>query len=170
MHKSLCQQAAKTLVGIKVRTNNAAEADPMTGKIFPCVQDYFHKGRAEQIAHRSKPGTTYCVYTDYEAEHCDPASCNYHGDYSYFIGEEVDSVGQLPESYVSITLPAQSYAKLTNGPASMPDVVRKPWQAIWNMSPEELGGKRSFGADYEVYDERATDHDNIVLDIFIGID
>jgi predicted transcriptional regulator YdeE len=51
----------------------------------------------------------------------------------------------------------------------MPDVVKKPWTQIWAMSPHDLGGKRAFLADFEIYDERANDHQNIVLDIYIGI-
>lgn len=35
--------------------------------------------------------------------------------------------------------------------------------------PEQLGGERSYIADFEVYDERASDHLNVVLDIYIGI-
>ena len=37
------------------------------------------------------------------------------------------------------------------------------------MSPRELGGKRKYETDFEIYDERATDHQNIVLDLYIGI-
>ncbi len=32
-----------------------------------------------RITHRKKPGTTYCVYTDYKSGAA--------GDYTYFIGE-----------------------------------------------------------------------------------
>jgi predicted transcriptional regulator YdeE len=51
----------------------------------------------------------------------------------------------------------------------MPQVVREPWFAIWNMSPVELGGARSYLTDFEIYDERAVDHEKIVLDICIGL-
>jgi predicted transcriptional regulator YdeE len=52
----------------------------------------------------------------------------------------------------------------------MPDVVVKTWESIWKMSPVELGGKRRYAADFEIYDERAADHQNIVLDVFVGIE
>jgi len=52
----------------------------------------------------------------------------------------------------------------------MPEVVREPWFKIWQMSEEDLGGKRLYKSDFEIYDERASDHQNIVLDIFIGIE
>jgi len=150
------------LVGISVRTNNEAEINPLAGKIFGCVQRYFHQALCEKIPHRKKPGTTLCVYTDYENGHA--------ADFTYFIGEEVDSFGDYPSDFVTHTIPAQDYVKFTNGPASMPEVVREPWLKICKMNEEDLGGKRLYVADFEVYDERASDHQNIVLDILIGIE
>jgi predicted transcriptional regulator YdeE len=65
----------------------------------------------------------------------------------------------------------QIYSKFTTAPNSMPDVVRNAWQQIWNLSEKELGGKRSYYADFEIYDERASDptHQKVILDIYIGI-
>ena len=51
----------------------------------------------------------------------------------------------------------------------MPDVIVNAWKEIWEMSPKQLGGHRSYKADFEIYDERAADHQNIVLDLYIGI-
>jgi predicted transcriptional regulator YdeE len=161
MKKIQTYQAKKKIVGIKVRTNNQLEANHLDGKIFPIVKRYFHQNVAAGIPNRVHPGTTLCIYTDYES--------NYQGDYTYFIGEEVNSFESVPAGLESLTIPAQKYTKFTNGPGSMPDVVRKPWQQIWQMTPDELGGDRSYVADFEVYDERARDHQNIVLDIYIGI-
>ncbi|CDZ80123.1 hypothetical protein BN1013_00628 [Candidatus Rubidus massiliensis] len=57
----------------------------------------------------------------------------------------------------------------TTTPASMPDVIVNAWEEIWEMTPKQLGGHRSYKTDFEVYDERATDHKNIVLDLYIGL-
>ncbi|MBL4817760.1 MAG: AraC family transcriptional regulator [Deltaproteobacteria bacterium] len=149
------------LVGISVRTNNKLEIDPNTGKIFGIVQKYFHGQLADQIQDRKKPGTTFCAYTNYESDH--------NGDYTYLIGEEVNDFGTLPEGFEKLSIPAQAYAKFTNGPGPMPEVVREPWFKIWNMSAQDLGGERSYQTDFELYDERAADHEKIVLDIFIGL-
>ncbi len=51
----------------------------------------------------------------------------------------------------------------------MPDVIVNAWKKIWEMSPKDLGGKRSYQTDFEIYDERAADHQNIVLDLYISI-
>ncbi len=161
MQKELLKQEEILLVGIKVRTSNKAELDPHAGKIFGCVQKYFHGNLAEQILNRTHPGTTFCAYTEYESDHT--------GEYTYFIGEGVSSFDEIPEGLETLTIPAQTYVKFTNGPGSMPDVLRKPWEKIWEMSNEELGGSRAFHTDFEIYDERASDHAKIVLDILIGI-
>ncbi|MEI6806019.1 MAG: GyrI-like domain-containing protein [Myxococcaceae bacterium] len=149
------------LLGISLRTNNKTEIDPLAGKIFPCIQRYFHGQLANQILNRKKPGTTFCAYTDYESD--------YTGDYTYLIGEEVTDFDNVPDGFETLTIPAQNYTKFTNGPGSMPQVVMEPWFAIWSMSPVELGGTRSYLTDFEIYDERAADHEKIVLDICIGL-
>jgi predicted transcriptional regulator YdeE len=133
----------------------------LQGKIFPCIKEYFHHNIAAQIPDRVSPGTTYCIYTQYESDHL--------GDYTYVIGEEVSSFDHVPSDLEMITIPAQKYVKFTNGPGSMPDVVRMPWLQIWQMGEAELGGKRLYLADFEVYDDRVRDRQNIVLDIYIGI-
>ena len=135
----------------------------MKGNIFPCVQRYFQKGLAEKILHRKKPGTTFCAYTDYETDHT--------GAYTYFIGEEVLSFeNTLSEEFQTLVVPKQRYTRFTTGPAPMPDVIEKAWKNIWTMSANQLGGKRSYHTDFEIYDERASDHQNIVMDLCIGIE
>lgn len=52
----------------------------------------------------------------------------------------------------------------------MPDVIMNAWEKIWKMSHKQLGGRRSYKTDFEIYDERSTDHQNIVLDLYIGIE
>lgn len=162
MKKSIQQRQEIKIIGIKVRTNNLAELDPNKGKLPPCVQKYFHQNLAAQIPTRINPGTTYCTFSEYESDHT--------GHYTYLIGEAVSSFSQVPEHLETLIIPAQTYVKFTNGPGSMPDVVRKPWQQIWEMSSKDLGGKRRYLADFEIYDERASDHQKIILDIYVGID
>ncbi len=150
------------LIGIQVRTNNKNEIDPMTGKIFPIVKRFFQEQLFDKIPHRTKPGTTFCCYTAYESNHT--------GDYTYFIGEEVSTLADVPADFNTLIIPAQTYAKFTTGPAPMPDVVRNAWFSIWQMTDADFGGKRRYATDFEIYDERANDHQNIVMDLFIGVE
>lgn len=151
------------LVGISMRTCYQNEVDKMKGRILPCVQRYFHGAISEKIPNRKTPSTTFCVYTDYESD--------YTGAYTYFIGEEVSSFDySLPEELQKLVIPAQQYVKFTTNPAPMPDVIVNAWKKIWDMSSKELGGKRCYKSDFEIYDERAADHQNIVLDAYVGIE
>jgi predicted transcriptional regulator YdeE len=151
------------LVGISVRTSYQNELDKMKGSIFPCVRKYFHEASAEKISNRVKPGTTFCAYTDYESDH--------KGEYTYFIGEEVSSFPtDLPDGFQTMIIPKQKYAKFTTKPAPMPDVITNAWEKIGEMPPSQLGGKRAYQTDFEIYDERSADHQNIILDLYIGIE
>lgn len=150
------------LVGITVRTNNRNEENWMSGKIFPCVLKYFNEKLFEKIHNRKNPGRTFCVYTEYESD--------YNGDYTYFIGEEVTSFNLPLEGELKpLTIKPQKYVKFTTEPGPMPDVLKNAWQAIWKMSDADFGSPRHYYADFEIYDERAKDHNNLVLDLYIGI-
>ena len=37
------------------------------------------------------------------------------------------------------------------------------------MTSDDLGGERRYSTDFEVYDERAANPQNAVLDIYVGI-
>lgn len=161
MKKTITTQPEIKLVGMKTRTCNKDEMNWETGKLFPCIQAYSHQGIAQTIQNRKKPGTTLCLYTGYESDH--------NGFYTYFIGEEVESFENIPEGLEKHVIPAQKYVKFTTEPGAMPDVVKEPWLKIWEMTPAELGGERAYLSDFEIYDERAADHQNVVLDILIGI-
>jgi predicted transcriptional regulator YdeE len=149
------------LIGITARTNNANEINPTLAKISPTVQKYFFGGLPSQIPNRLKPQTTYCAFTDYESDTT--------GDYTYFIGEEVSSFEDVPEGFQTLTIPPQAYAKFTTEAGPMPDVVIGAWQKIWQMTPQDLGGSRGFRTDFEIYDERAADPQNVTFDLYIGI-
>ncbi len=163
MKKELVSLPAKLVVGISTRTNNQQEITPEKGRIWPCVMSYFHQNLAQTIPNRKNPGVTLCLYTDYESDHT--------GDYTYFIGEEVTSIENLPQGVEVLAVPAQHTMKFTTQPGNMPEVIRNAWFEIWSLSADDLGGKRIYKADFELYDERANtpDHIGIVVDIFIGI-
>ena len=162
MKKTTVELPEIKLIGITARTNNANEMDPGLAKIGPTIQKYFQNATAEKILHRKKAGVTYCIYTDYESDMT--------GEYTYFIGEEIENFTNQADELHQLTILKQSYAKFTAGPGAMPEVCIHTWQKIWQMSPEELGGRRSYLADFEVYDERASDPQQTTLDIYIGVE
>jgi predicted transcriptional regulator YdeE len=160
MKKAATSKSVIKLVGLSIRTSNQKELDPATAKIGLLVQDYFGLGVANQIQDRQNPGVTYSVYTEYESDHT--------GEYTYFIGEEVSSIDNVPNGLRIITIPESQYQRFTTAPGVMPAVVIQAWQSIWQMSPQELGGERRYLADFEIYDQRAMDPNSTVVDIYIG--
>ena len=158
------------IVGISERTNNANEANPATAKIGPTVQSYMQENVPAKINNRARPNVNFCVYTDYEHEKItDPTKCEYNGDYTYFIGEVVKSFDNVSPDLKTLSIAKQRYVKFTTPKGAMPDIVVNAWMEIWKMTSEELGGERSFIADFEVYDEGASDLQNAVVHIYIGI-
>ena len=161
MKKILATQPEIKLVGITARTNNKNEMDPVTAKIGGLLGRYWSENIAAQIAERKNPSVTFSVYTAYES--------NEHGDYTYFLGEEVESFTHVPAGLQAITVPAATYQKFTTPAGKMPEVVIDAWQQIWKMSANDFGGARAYQADFELYDQRASDLANAVVDIYIGI-
>lgn len=149
------------LVGLAVRTNNKNEMNPQTSKIGELASRFWSQNIAGQIPNRKNPGVTLSVYTKYDS--------NEHGDYTYFIGEEVDLFENVSEDLQRLTIPEARYQKFTTPAGKMPEVVINAWQEIWKMSANDFGGERAYIADFEVYDQRASDPANTSLDIYIGI-
>ncbi len=161
MKKELVNKREIKLVGLSTRTNNQNEMDAKTAKIGALMGEFFGKNKAVHISGRKSPGKTFSVYTEYASDE--------HGDYTYFIGEEVTSFDDVSSELSQLIIPAATYQKFTTNPGKMPEVVINAWQKIWKMTPDDFGGKRAYQADFEVYDERAHDPSNVSLDIYIGI-
>jgi predicted transcriptional regulator YdeE len=158
------------LVGITTRTNNVSEMNPLTAKISSTIQSYMMNKLSSQIQGRARPSVNYCIYTDYESEKItDSNKYEYHGDYTYFIGEEVESFDNVPDDFTKITIPEQKYIKFTTSHGPMPAIVISAWMEIWNMTAKESGATRSFTTDFEVYDERAQNLLNAEVDIYIAV-
>lgn len=161
MKKELANQPEIKIVGLTTRTNNKNEMNPQTAKISTLVSHYFSQAIANQIPHRKNPGVTFSVYTEYDSDE--------HGDYTYFIGEEVDRFENILSGFKTLIILPAAYQKFTTSEGQMPEVVIHAWQEIWKMSVNDLGGKRTYVADFEVYDQRALDPAHASLDIYIGI-
>lgn len=164
MKKQMTQLGEIKLVGLTARTNNRDEIVPEKSKIAALAGAYWGGQEGNNIQHRVTPGVTYAVYTDYESDE--------NGEYTYFIGEAVDSFdGQDTERFETLTIPASHYQTFTTPTGPMPDIVIAAWQEIWQMQqPEGFGGKRRYIADFEVYDARAADPSAASIDVYIGVD
>jgi predicted transcriptional regulator YdeE len=160
MKKELINKPEIKLVGLAVRTNNKNERNPNTSKIGGLAGQFWNQNIVSKIAHRKNPGITLSVYTEYDSDE--------HGDYTYFIGEEVSSFENMSSELQKLTIPAAKYQKFTTPIGKMPEVVINAWQQIWKMSASDFEGDRVYIADFEVY-PRALDPANMSVDIYIGI-
>jgi predicted transcriptional regulator YdeE len=70
---------------------------------------------------------------------------------------------------VAKKIPAGRYAVFTTerGPAAK--VVPEAWMGINSLPKSAVGGDRVYGADFEIYDERASDPQSVQVDIYLGI-
>ncbi|WP_331370621.1 GyrI-like domain-containing protein, partial [Rickettsia felis] len=161
MNKVITQLSEIKLVGITAHTSNAAEMNADTAKIGTTMQRFFADKLQDKILNRKTPEKIFAVYTNYENDAT--------GEYTYFFGEEVTSFENIDKGFSTLTIPMQTYAKFTSGPDQMPKVVIDMWQKIWNMNTAMLEGKRAYIADFEIYDERSSDLNNAIVDIYIGI-
>ena len=91
------------LVGITARTSNSLEGNPETARIGQTIGNYFENNLSQKIANRINPGTTYCAYTEYETDE--------NGFYTYFVGEEVDSLDEIADGFEMLIIPASNYTK-----------------------------------------------------------
>ncbi|MCH9643559.1 MAG: effector binding domain-containing protein [Gammaproteobacteria bacterium] len=150
------------LIGLTARTNNQNEMNPEQSKIARLAGTYWGNQVANDFKHRTNPGITYSVYTEYESDE--------NGEYTYFVGEQVDSLdGQDLSKYKKLIIPKSNYTKFTTDAGKMPEVVIGAWQQIWSMSEKDFMGKRAYIADFEIYDQRAADPSNAIVDIYIGL-
>ena len=160
----------KKVVGITAWTGYDNEINPEKAQIGLCVRRYFQEQISSKILHVINPGTTLCGFTDYEESWTSDAACDYKGSYTYFIGQEVSEIGSLPAGLTVITIPAQTYVKFTTDPGPTPQIIINAWMYIWDLSPAQLGGTRSWKTDFECYDERVYDPDHAVIDVYVGIE
>jgi predicted transcriptional regulator YdeE len=150
------------LVGISILTSNLIESNPESAKIPGMFNRYFSEGISSKISNQINPERIFSVYTKYESDKS--------GNYTYFLGQEVDNF-ENNESLEMLSIPAQNYIKFTNHePLPLPSIVIDMWNEIWKREDNgELIEKRSYIADFEIYDQRSNDHQKAIVDIFVGI-
>lgn len=101
-------------------------------------------------------GEIFAVYYNYEGDHTKP--------YSYFIGCKVQQDTEAPEGLDCLTIPESTYQRI-EAKGKMPDCVAAAWMNIWNADLP-----RAYQYDFEVYDDRSRDWQQVVVDIFLSTD
>ena len=159
MNPKVVQQDGFTVVGISARTSNAKEmtADGVIGKEWGRLMQEGLLGKIPNAADKN----IVAVYTDYASDH--------NGEYTFVLGARVKSGDEVPAGMVAKKIPAGKYAVFTSEKGPAAKVVPELWMKINSLPKTAVGGDRVYGADFEVYDERAADPGSVVVDVYVGI-
>jgi predicted transcriptional regulator YdeE len=159
MTPSVVQQAAFTVVGISARTSNAKEmtAEGVIGKQWG---RFMQEGVLGKIPNKAD-NAIVAMYTDYASDH--------NGEYTFVLGAKVRSDAAVPAGMVAKKIPGGRYAVFTSEKGPAAKVVPEVWMRINSLPQSAVGGDRVYGADFEIYDQRAVDPQNSQVDVYVGI-
>jgi predicted transcriptional regulator YdeE len=158
MDPRVVNQAEFTVVGIAVRTSNAKEMTS-EGQIGRTWTRLFQQDLLTKIPSKADSAVV-AVYTDYATDK--------NGEYTFVLGARVSRT-DVPEGMVAKTIPAGRYAVFTTEKGPGPKVVPETWMRVNSLPKTAVGGDRMYRADFEIYDQRAADPQNLQADVYIGI-
>lgn len=159
MNPRALQHEGFTVVGIAVRTSNSeqmTEARPI-GKQW---ERLFEEGVLAAIPNKAD-GNIMAIYSEYASDK--------DGEYTYLLGARVTKVENVPAGMTVKKVPAGRYAVFTSEKGPVQKVVVEMWQRVWATPKSALGGDRAYKADFEVYDQRAQNPADAVVDLYIAI-
>ncbi len=159
MTPKVIQQAEFTVVGIAARTSNAKETagDGIIGNLWGRLMQ---EGWIDRIPHKAD-SSIVAVYTEYASDH--------NGEYTCLLGSRVTSDANVPSGMVAKRVSGGKFAVFTTDKGPAQQVVPDTWMKINSMPIAAVGGNRVYQADYEIYDERARDPQNMQADVYVGI-
>jgi predicted transcriptional regulator YdeE/peroxiredoxin len=159
MNPKIVEQSEFTVAGIAVRTSNATEKTP-DGVIGKQWARLMQENVLAKIPNKAD-ASIVAVYTDYASDK--------DGEYTYLLGARVTSDAGLPPGIVAKKIPAGKFAVFTTEKGPGPKVVPDAWMRINSLPKSAVGGDRTYRTDYEIYDERARDPQNLQADVYVGI-
>jgi predicted transcriptional regulator YdeE len=149
-----------SIVGIEVRTSGEREMSG-DGLISGLWQKFNQEHVLEKIPNKADK-SIYAVYTDYSRDRM--------GEYTVVIGAKVKEKTQAPDGMVLRTIPAGQYVVLTSEKGPADAVIPAAWQRVWALEDkDQLGGKRAYKTDFELYAAGATDPQNTQAELYVGL-
>jgi predicted transcriptional regulator YdeE len=159
MNPKAVQQEGFTVMGISVRTSNAEQMTP-SAPIGKQWERLFKEGVLAAIPNKADAHIV-AVYSDYASDK--------DGEYNYLLGARVTKVDSVPAGMTVKNVPAGRYAVFTSERGAVQKVVVEMWQRVWATPKSALGGDRAYKADYELYDQRAQNPADSVVDLYVSV-
>ena len=154
----IVHEDAFSIIGIEARTSGEQEMYG-DGLVAGLWQKFYQEHILEKISNKADKNI-YAVYTDYSQDRM--------GGYTVVIGARVKDKTQAPEGMLRKTIPAGQYAVLTSEKGPAATVVPAAWQRVWALEDkDELGGKRAYRTDYEVYGSASVDPQSTQAELYV---
>jgi len=159
MNPKIADESGFSVIGIEARTSNAKEMTP-EGTIGKQWARFMTENLSTQIPNKSD-SAILAVYTDYASDK--------DGEYTFILGARVTSATDVPNGMIARKVQLGHYAIFTSEKGPVAKVVSETWQRIWSAPKSSPGGDRAYKTDYEVYDERAANPENMQVEVHIGV-
>jgi len=155
----LVHQDEILVVGIDARTSGEKE---MTGEgVIPDLWQRFYQERILDTIPNKVDASVYALYAEFSRDRM--------GAYTVVIGARVKDKSHVPAGFVLKVIPAGTYAVIASDKGPAPTVIPAAWLKVAALEDkEELGGKRAYKTDFEVY-QQLTDPQNVQADLFVGL-
>ena len=122
------------IIGISVRTTN--ENQQAMQDIGNLWAKFMNQNLIQQIPNKINDDI-YCLYTEYASD--------FTGPYTTYLGCRVSSLEHIPEDFVTLNVPSNTYKEYII-PQGNTDAVGATWSEIW-----ESGMTRDYQVDFDVY-------------------
>lgn len=130
------------VVGIEIRTSNAAEMNAASAKIPGLWGRFYQEKIPTTIARAKTDARVVGVYSNYASDH--------NGLYSVLAGVEVSTLDAIPQGMTGIAIPAGTYLVFA-AHGSMPQALIETWGTIWAYFTPEQKNQRTYTYDFELY-------------------
>jgi len=152
MDYTTTEQKEFSVIGISVRTSNQ---NGQSKKDISELWVKFMGGNLMEKIPDKASNDLFCIYTEYETDHTGP--------YTTILGCKVASLKNIPAGFIGKIIPAARYNRIiSKGP--LPGCVLNTWREVWESNIE-----RAYGADFDVYGEKAQNPEHGEVETFVSV-
>ncbi len=140
--KTVQRRRPLRVAGLTLRTDNAAEAQPGTGKIPGLWQRFRTDNWFERLGKLGASGPPLGIYSAYESDAT--------GSFQILAGREIASNVTVDAPLQIVSVPAGNYLMFPSS-GSLPESVVRGWQEVWAYFEQPDAPARAYTYDVEVY-------------------